>query len=111
MRESYGEGLASHTGPESCVGFREGVDEALTGVCVGPVLSREIFAFGVPMLFPQTEGHTRTVALARWCETPRGLRPGACAETLHARTGRSPVCPGRDGDQGRFGKPRGLSRR
>ena len=31
MKESYGEGLASHTGPESCVGRRKAAGEALTG--------------------------------------------------------------------------------
>jgi len=31
MQESYGEGLASHTGPESCAGVCEGTGEALTG--------------------------------------------------------------------------------
>ena len=31
MRVPYDEGLASHIGPESCVGVREGVGEALTG--------------------------------------------------------------------------------
>jgi hypothetical protein len=31
MKESYGEGLATHTGPESCGAAREGIDEALTG--------------------------------------------------------------------------------
>ena len=31
MRESYGEGAATHTGPESCVALREGGGEALTG--------------------------------------------------------------------------------
>jgi hypothetical protein len=41
MQESYGEGLASHTGPESCVVARKGGGEALTGVRVGRVLSRE----------------------------------------------------------------------
>jgi len=44
MEVSYGEGLASHTGPKSCVGARKGVGEALTGVRIGPVLSREINA-------------------------------------------------------------------
>ena len=41
MKESYGEGLASHTGPESCAAVREGDSEALTGERAGRVLSRE----------------------------------------------------------------------
>ena len=41
MKESYGEGLATRTGPESCGGVREGVDEALTGERAGWVSSRE----------------------------------------------------------------------
>lgn len=41
MKESYGEGLATHTGPESCVVVREGRGEALTGGSAGWVLSRE----------------------------------------------------------------------
>ena len=41
MKESYGEGAASHTGPESCVAVREGDREALTGEQAGRALSRE----------------------------------------------------------------------
>ena len=54
MQESYGEGVASHTGPESCVAARKDGDEALTGVRAGRPLSREIEDpsrgghFGVP---------------------------------------------------------------
>jgi hypothetical protein len=44
MKESYGEGIATHTDPESCVGVREGAGEALTGGRAGRVLSREIHA-------------------------------------------------------------------
>jgi hypothetical protein len=44
MKESYGEGIATHTGPESCVGVRKDADEALTGERAGRVLSREIHA-------------------------------------------------------------------
>lgn len=44
MKESYGEGLATHTDPESCVSARKGEGEALTGVRAGWVLSREIHA-------------------------------------------------------------------
>ena len=42
MKESYGEDLASHTDPESCTVVRKGGCEALTGVCTGELLSREI---------------------------------------------------------------------
>ena len=35
MKELYVEGLASHDGPESCAGVREGAGEALTGAHAG----------------------------------------------------------------------------
>ncbi len=35
------EGVANHSDPESCAGVREGAGEALTGVCIGQVLSLE----------------------------------------------------------------------
>jgi len=41
MRESYTEGLATHSGPESCGAVREDSVEALTGVRAGRVFSRE----------------------------------------------------------------------
>jgi hypothetical protein len=44
MKESYREGIASHSGPESCGGAREVAVEALTGVWMGRVLSRETYA-------------------------------------------------------------------
>jgi len=44
MKESYGEGVANHTGPESCVGAGDCAGEALTGGSAGRVLSREINA-------------------------------------------------------------------
>jgi len=37
MKESYGEGLANHIGPESCGGDSNGVAEALTGERAGRV--------------------------------------------------------------------------
>src|SRR2546423_11347128 len=42
MKESYGEGAATRTGPESCAAVRKDGGEALTGGSVGRVLSREI---------------------------------------------------------------------
>ena len=41
MKESYGDGLATHTGPESCAVARKGGGEALTGGRAGRVYSRE----------------------------------------------------------------------
>jgi len=41
MKEPYGEGVATRSGPESCAVAREGEGEALTGERVGWVLSRE----------------------------------------------------------------------
>lgn len=41
MKESYAEGLATHSGPESCGVIRKGVIEALTGVRTGRLFSRE----------------------------------------------------------------------
>jgi len=41
MKESYGEGLATHTDPESCGAAREDSVEALTGARAGRVFSRE----------------------------------------------------------------------
>ena len=40
MKVSYSEGLANHTGSESCGDAREGVCEALTGEGAGRVFSR-----------------------------------------------------------------------
>jgi|SRR5215207_6136917 len=41
MKESYGEGLATHAGPESCGAVCEDRVEALTGARAGRVFSRE----------------------------------------------------------------------
>jgi hypothetical protein len=41
----YGEGVANHTGPESCAVYREVCGEALTGERAGQPLSPEIILF------------------------------------------------------------------
>ena len=41
MKESHGEGVATHTGSESCVLARKGGGEAWTGARAGRVWSRE----------------------------------------------------------------------
>jgi hypothetical protein len=41
MKVPYGEGIAGHTGPESCVYIRKDISEALTGEVRAGLLSRE----------------------------------------------------------------------
>ena len=96
MKEFYGEGLATHTDPESCVCVREGVGEALTGAPAGWVLSREITRWkqsGVPTQYGHAEGNMTSLVKARDWATPRGLRPHACRKTLRAGAGRSRARP------------------
>lgn len=95
MQESYSEGLAIHTGPESCGYAGNGLFEALTGVHAGWVLSRESLdlIFGVPTLSKMSEGNTGRLVMARGVWTLRGRRPHARMETLCTGTGRSRVRP------------------
>ena len=70
MKESYGEGLASHTGPESCAGLREAAGEALTGVHADQPLSSEIKVSGVPTALSSTEGNIGHDAMCESCSDP-----------------------------------------
>ena len=94
MKVSYGEGLANHTGPESCVYNRKVMGEALTGESAGRVLSRErMYCFGVPTASICTEGKMEHIVNARGDSTPRGRRPRARMEASCTGTGRSRVRP------------------
>jgi len=109
MKEPYGEGLANHTGPESCGGGSNVFAEALTGVRAGQVLSREILLkHRVLTLWDRTEGNTGYVVSARYAGTLRGRRPCACTETPHAGTGRSHDCLRQEGAAGRIGKSKDV---
>jgi hypothetical protein len=93
MRESYGEGAAIHTGPESCVGHREVGGEALAGVRAGRVFSPESTSIGVPTLSVEAEGYILSIVSARGMGTPRGPRPRACTEAPRTLPGRSLASP------------------
>ena len=69
MQVLYGEGLASHTGPESCVAVREDRCEALTGECVGQPLSGENQLRGADVL--RLQKATRRASIARDARRPR----------------------------------------
>jgi hypothetical protein len=85
VKDLCSEGIANHTGPESCVMHREVYGEALTGESVGQPLSRESFklvqgADAVSVVEGNTDGH----AFASARTALRGLRPWH-AETLFVR--------------------------
>ncbi len=104
MKESYGEDLASHTDPESCTVAREGGREALTGVCAGELLSREII---------RVQGADAVSVCGRLHSMPRqGERYGDPARSenlsMHRTTSREnreiPWLPVSYGATGRIGK-------
>jgi RNA-directed DNA polymerase len=110
MKEPYGEGVATHTDPESCVGARKGDGEALTGGRTGRVFSREtkilrdadaVEVSGRP--YPGRR-YRETPRSPAWSETPR----------MSGHTSRenreSPWSPVADGAAGRIGKSKDLRR-
>ena len=107
MQESYGEGLATRTGPESCAVVRE----ALTGARAGRVFSREraslrgadaVRRSGRP--YPARRQRETRRSPAR-SETP-------CMPGHTSRENReSPGSPVADGAAGRVGKSRDVRRR
>jgi len=94
MRVPYTEGVATHRAPESCAVAREGFGEALTGACVGGVLSREIRDSLVAHAVGTAEGETEP-ALSQAGTDRRGRSTSACAEAPCAGIGISHVLPRR----------------
>ena len=70
MRESYIEGVASHDGPELCVGVPRGRSEALAGVRAGQAIEpRNGSSSGVPTLLVVRKA-TPLAALSQVAEDP-----------------------------------------
>ena len=99
MKELHGEGLASHTDPESCVVSREAGHEVLTGAHAGRVSSREMPGNqDADLVYSWGRQHRG----ARYRKHPldlRGQRPLTCMEPPRARTGRPYQCPTRSCDR------------
>ena len=75
MQVHFGEGLATHTGPEPCVDVREDGGEASAGEFIGQPLSREIVMVPGAAVVCKTEGNTHEHAIASARTTRRGRRP------------------------------------
>ena len=109
MKESYGEGIASHTGPESCTAARKGGREALTGERAGRVLSRERPLRDADAV----EEGGRPHAERRQRKTLRGPARSEtpCMYGHASRENReSPWLPVADGAAGRIGKSKDTRR-
>ena len=98
MKESDRKELATHPGPESCGGIREGAHEALTGESTGEVSSHEINLNRLPTLLSKAEGNTADRDRASDPGNRRGRRPSAGVDVSRAGTGRSRSSPDEDGD-------------
>ncbi len=110
MKESHGEGLATHTGPESCGAARKGGDEALTGERAGRVFSR------VRILLRDVAAVRRSVRLHpvhRYREVHRGPARSEtpCAYGNTSRGNREiPCSPRAARARGRIGKSKDARR-
>jgi hypothetical protein len=84
MREPYVEDLASHGGPESCVGDPRGRSEALTGVHAGRLLSLENSIVQGADAVVGAEGNIAGGVIASRQRALRGRRTRARERSLHA---------------------------
>ena len=111
MKESYGEGVASHTGPKSCGAAREDRVEALTGARAGRVFSRERrFLRSADAVRRSGRLHlARRYGETRW-DSARSETPSTYGSTSHEN--REVLCsPAADGAAGRVGKSKDVRRR
>ena len=110
MQESYGKGLATHTGLESCGDVREGGAEASTEVRAGQVFSRETTLLrGADAVGTSGRPHPE-------CRHRETFRDPARSETLrtlgYTMRGNREVLglSAGDGPADRVGKPNGVRR-
>jgi hypothetical protein len=112
MKESHVEGLATHSGPESCEAARKGSVEALTGVRAGRVLSRE--SEGRLRDADAVEISARHHRTHRYREMPpgpaRSQTPCTYGNTSHENR-EALGSPAADGAAGRVGKSKDVRRR
>ena len=110
MKESYGEGVANHIGPESCAFVREDRGEALTGVRAGRVWSREIPKSRVLTLYYGWKAKL-DVSVSRDTFGPCAVRDPEHARKHLAREPGGPISAfRREGSGGRIGKSEDTSR-
>jgi len=111
MQESYGEGVASHTAPESCAVARKGRGEALTGVRAGRVLSRESYGplRGADAVETGGRPHRGRRQRETHADPARSETPSTHGSTSHGNR-EIPRPPAARGAAGRAGKSKDIRR-
>ena len=83
MKVHHGEGVAIRTGPEPCVGTREGVGEASVGEHIGQPLSRENLSNLGADVFRIMEGNTDGSVMRAPARPGVVEDPGMCGSSLY----------------------------
>jgi hypothetical protein len=93
VKVRHDEGVASHIGPEPCVGTCEGAGEASAGECIGQPLNRVRLSSRAPTPLLGRKA-TRMGAIAQEPRRPGMVgEPGMCRRSLSLGTGRARVRP------------------
>ena len=110
MKESYGEGLATHAGPESCGAARKDSVAALTEVHTGRVFSRESKCLrGADAV--RRGGRPHLIHRHREMEGDPARSETLCMRGNTSRGNREiPGTPAADGATGRVGKSKDTRR-
>jgi RNA-directed DNA polymerase len=111
MKESHGEGLATHTDPESCGVACKGDVEALTGARAGQVFSREnVLLRGADAV--RRSGRQHPAHRYREMRWDPARSETLCTHGNTSHENREILCPPAvDGAAGRVGKSKDARRR
>jgi hypothetical protein len=111
MKESYGEGPATHTGPESCGVARKGGVEALTGERAGRVFSREISLLRGADAVRRSGRHHPARRYRETRRSPARSETPCTYGTTSSGSREIPCSPAADGATGRVEKSKDVRRR
>jgi len=111
MEVLYGEGPASHTGPESWGCIRKGASQALTGESAGRVLSLENAVFGSADVMDAYGRQHRFVRNGEHVTDSPWSETSSMRRSFIRGNRETPCLPDEDGPSGRAGNSKEVSQR
>jgi len=111
MKESHGEGVATHTDPESCGAGRKVCVEALTGARAGRVFSRESNFLRDADAVGESGRHHRGHRYREMLSNPARSETPCTYEHTSRGSREVPWSPAAGGVAGRVGKSKDVRRR